>query len=368
MDGELRRHAHAVWCRIDPETMTAKQLSFDREKLREVSRELHIKHDLEMPPGLQNSKDRDPRNFTLEEWQQCKRAEKNPKQVKEVFQDCWSASDSRQAFANALQEQGYILAQGRRGHMAVDFKGEKYPVHRYVGNKAKDVRARFGDPEGLPSIDAAQKIAAQQITNRLQELKLEQEQELQTKREHEAAEQKRLRDAQAKEAQQLKEEQTKRQQEEEQTRQSRIRGGLWGIWDRVTGKRKETERQNEQEAIQAQLRDVQQSLRLMEEQNRLQQAQREKAKAEQRVHERVSEELQADIEWLEPEPSRVPDKTEKTYTEQQREMAAQVEQDRIESPAQPTTDQELLSYAEQQRLEAQDTPQHHSRDGPELEH
>lgn len=41
-DGELRRHAHAVWSRIDPDTMTARPLSYDREKLREVSRELHI--------------------------------------------------------------------------------------------------------------------------------------------------------------------------------------------------------------------------------------------------------------------------------------------------------------------------------------
>ncbi|MCV6602828.1 MAG: relaxase, partial [Cohaesibacter sp.] len=73
-DGNLRRHAHAVWCRVDTETMTAKQLSYDREKLREVSRDLHIKHDLTMPKGLINSQNRNPRNFTLAEWQQCKRA------------------------------------------------------------------------------------------------------------------------------------------------------------------------------------------------------------------------------------------------------------------------------------------------------
>ncbi len=65
-DGQLRRHAHAVWCRIDPETMTAKQLSYDKMKLREVSRDLHIEHNLKMPAGLINSKDRNPRNYTLE--------------------------------------------------------------------------------------------------------------------------------------------------------------------------------------------------------------------------------------------------------------------------------------------------------------
>ena len=35
MDGEVRRHAHAVWCRIDTENMRAVQLSFTKRKLQD---------------------------------------------------------------------------------------------------------------------------------------------------------------------------------------------------------------------------------------------------------------------------------------------------------------------------------------------
>lgn len=70
---EGRRHAHAVWSRIDAETMTARQMSFFKIKLREISKELYLEHGWLMPKGLVDSKARDPRNFDLAEWQQAKR-------------------------------------------------------------------------------------------------------------------------------------------------------------------------------------------------------------------------------------------------------------------------------------------------------
>jgi len=39
-----RRHAHAVWSRIDPETMTARNLSWHKNKLQDVSRDLYREH------------------------------------------------------------------------------------------------------------------------------------------------------------------------------------------------------------------------------------------------------------------------------------------------------------------------------------
>lgn len=39
---EGRRHAHAVWSRIDAETMTARNLSHFKLKLRDISRELYL--------------------------------------------------------------------------------------------------------------------------------------------------------------------------------------------------------------------------------------------------------------------------------------------------------------------------------------
>ena len=56
---EGRRHCHAVWSRIDAETMTAKPLPFFKNKLMEVSKQLYLEHGWQMPRGLANNKDRD---------------------------------------------------------------------------------------------------------------------------------------------------------------------------------------------------------------------------------------------------------------------------------------------------------------------
>lgn len=114
---EGRRHAHVVWSRIDAETMTAKQLSFYKAKLQEVSRELFLDNGWKMPRGLMAHGERDPRNFTLAEWQQAKRAGLNPHDLKGMVQDCWAVSDNRESFARALEERGLYLAKGdRRGY------------------------------------------------------------------------------------------------------------------------------------------------------------------------------------------------------------------------------------------------------------
>ena len=83
---EGRRHAHAVWSRIDAETMTARPLPHSKLKLRDIARELYLEHGWTMPRGLMNSKERDWRNFTLAEWQQAKRAGHDPRVIKETTQ------------------------------------------------------------------------------------------------------------------------------------------------------------------------------------------------------------------------------------------------------------------------------------------
>ena len=132
-DGELRKHAHAVWCRIDTDKMKAIHLPFTHKKLREVSRSLFVEHNWRMPDGLIDSKNRNPHNYSLAEWQQAKRAGKNAKELKALFQDCWSCSDSKTALKIALWEQGFVLAKGKRGHVAVDYQGEVYPLSRWAG-------------------------------------------------------------------------------------------------------------------------------------------------------------------------------------------------------------------------------------------
>ncbi len=70
---EGRRHAHCVWSRIDAATMTARPLSFFKNKLMEVSRGLYLEHGWKNAGWIADSSKRDPTNFTLAEWQQAKR-------------------------------------------------------------------------------------------------------------------------------------------------------------------------------------------------------------------------------------------------------------------------------------------------------
>jgi len=131
---EGRRHAHAVWSRIDAETMTAKNLSHYKLKLRDISRELYREHGWEMPAGLKDPKDKDPRNFTLKEWQQARRMGRDARDVKAALQDCWRTSKDSETFARALEARGFMLAKGdRRGHVAVSHDGEVLSVARATG-------------------------------------------------------------------------------------------------------------------------------------------------------------------------------------------------------------------------------------------
>ena len=294
-DGVLRRHAHAVWCRIDTEQMKAVQLSHSQLKLRDVSRDLHIQHGLTMPKGLINSKDRDPRNFTLEEWQQCKRAKKDVHRVKDVFKDAWAVSDSRASFAHALAEQGYILAKGDRGHVAVDYKGEKYAVSRYVGIKVRQVREKLGEADGLPDMDRAQAIAAKQVTDRLKVLKTEQQTQADRKAHAARHEAQAMKERQTRAAKALKTDHAKRQQTEEQARQDRLRKGFMGLVDRVTGKRKRTLLQNEMEQAAAQQRDQTEARSLEHLQRQAFMEQRKRADTMQRPFKEAVKELETDI-------------------------------------------------------------------------
>lgn len=95
-------------------------------------------------------------NYSQAEAQQAKRVKRDARALKDVFQKCWTGSDSRAAFAHALKEQGFVLARGsRRGFVAGDAAGEVYAIARWVGVKTKEIRARLGDLEGLPNVEEA---------------------------------------------------------------------------------------------------------------------------------------------------------------------------------------------------------------------
>lgn len=299
-DGQVRRHAHAVWCRIDVENMKAVQLSFTQRKLQDVARDLYRDHGWHMPRGFVRHEERDPRNFSLSEWQQCKRAERDPAKTKEIFQDAWAVSDSRVAFAHALRAHGFVLARGdRRGAVAVDYKGEAYSVSRFVGIKAKQMRDRLGDLSTLPDVSAAQREAAQDIQTRLYELRREEERRKADAEARRMEEQTRLRARHAKEQARLRQTQDKREQHAQAARDAKIRTGWRGLIDRITGQRKKVLQENERAREDARKRDEAERQATALNQSRQLEKARTRAKSEQGNRSKNVKELADDIEALE---------------------------------------------------------------------
>lgn len=251
-----RRHAHCVWSRIKAEDMKAVPLPFSHSRLMEVSRELYIEHGWQMPRGLMKSAASDPSNFTLAEWQQARRNEKDPRAIKTAIQDAWAVSDTKATLILALEERGYRLARGdSRGFVALDRHGEVYSLPRWIGIKTKDVRARLGDEATLPGVAEVKGRIAEEMQPAVSRLKSELLGDLR-RRNGDLREQKRgmvVRHREARHA--LSEKIERRRWEEARTRQARFRTGLRGVWDWMRGETQRIRERNEAEAKMAAQRD-----------------------------------------------------------------------------------------------------------------
>lgn len=262
---EGRRHCHAVYSRVDADSMTAINMAHFKLKLRDISKELYLENDWRMPKGLVDSAAKDPRNYTLAEHQQAKRMGRDGRDLKAMMQECWAASDSVAAFKHALKERGMTLAKGdRRGHVAVTHDGEVLAISRYTGKKAKDVCARLGEPDGLPSVNEV-KIASAQAMGAAMTRHIA-EATLQHRRAMEPLEQRRAAMVQAHRDERRKQEdgQKVRWQAETLARSQRLNKGLRGLWDRLSGHHTRTQRRNIAEAHAALARDRSQRQDLIE--------------------------------------------------------------------------------------------------------
>lgn len=246
---EGRRHAHCVWSRINIDAMKAINLPHYKLKLRDVSRELYLEHQWKMPRGLANREECDPLNFTLAEWQQAKRARVDPRKVKEAIQDAWAISDSISAFEHALKERGFRLAQGdRRGHVAIDIDGNIFSVSRAVGIKVKDVRAKLGDIERLPTVQDIQTEIASTISEKLKEFAAAQNHKLNVVEQSFEKNRLALVRRQRLARRSLADDQENRHVAETKARAERLPRGLKALWFRITGAYQKIKTKNEEEA------------------------------------------------------------------------------------------------------------------------
>lgn len=266
---EGRRHAHAVWSRIDVEKMKAVQLSHSKRKLTDLSKQLYLDHGWRLPAGHINHSMRDPLNFTLEEWQQAKRIGKDPRVIKQAFQQAWEkaeqSADHQEAFKKILHERGYELANGnRRAIVAVDRYGEVYSLPRQLGLKAKEVRAVLGDSEHLLAVDEVKERASAEMITKLQGFKQAVQAKTETEKQQFKDKLRTLVQRQREQRQKLAERQKARQHTETEERQSRFRKGLKGAWDFLRGENARIAKQNNAEALAAGQRDRKEQEKLIQ--------------------------------------------------------------------------------------------------------
>lgn len=247
---EGRRHAHAVWSRIDGEKMTAIPMPYFKMRLKDVSKQLYLEHGWQMPDGFRDWRLRDPRNFTLDQWQESKRKDLDPREVKATIMECWKSADSGPAFAKALEERGMFLAQGdRKNHVAVAVDGRVFAISKATGQKAKEVRARLGDPTQLRGVaDAVREIGetvALRLSRYISEAKRIAHNAMKPLNDRKAE----MKQQHQQERKALADKQHERNITEQQARSARVRKGIAGVWDIMTGRYFKTRKQNEIEAF-----------------------------------------------------------------------------------------------------------------------
>ncbi len=251
-----RRHAHAVWSRIDAREMKAVNLPHFKNKLASLSKALYLEHGWELPRGHRENDWKNPLNFSLEEWQQAKRLGMDPREIKQLFHEAFVASDGVKAFKAALEDSGYYLAKGdRRGIVAVDIHSKVYSVARWAGVKTKELRAKFGTPADLPSVDQTRTMISATLSKNMyaymDQMRRDQRyiaRPLNIEREDLVALQRRERKA-------LKNDQARRQAIEARARAQRYRSGLMGVVDLLFGKRRAIRKENEADLARCRMRD-----------------------------------------------------------------------------------------------------------------
>lgn len=157
-----REHLHIAWCRIDGETMTAIPDNHNFRRHEIVARELEREFGHARVQGAHHEREgveRPARCSTHAEMQQAERSRITPEVSKARLRELWNASDSGRSFAAALEDAGWVLAQGdRRGFVALDPAGEVRAVNKDItGLTAARVRERLADIDAdrLPSVEDA---------------------------------------------------------------------------------------------------------------------------------------------------------------------------------------------------------------------
>ncbi|MCC7038001.1 MAG: hypothetical protein IT560_11950 [Alphaproteobacteria bacterium] len=237
-----RRHCHAVWLRLKPSAITHRLIGVNiphwKFKLMDISRALFLKYGWKMPEGMKKGKGRgkDPFSYRREEYRQAVRRAEDPVALKILFKRAWETTDSKATFARFLSENGFFLAQGeRRGYVALDLAGKVYSLSRWIDVSTRDLKARLGPSESLPTTEKARAYVAERMTENLKRHIEQVKAEAKEKRLPLVQEIRLMTAQHRKDRADLIYRQEARRKEETKIRVARFAKGVAGLWERATG-------------------------------------------------------------------------------------------------------------------------------------
>lgn len=166
---EGREHIHVVWARTDLDTLTLRSDSFTYGKHERASARLEEEFGHEHVPGKWHKRDPEKElpmaDYNHAEWQQSERSGLDAVERKQEITALYEQSDNGQSFQNALEDRGYVLANGdKRVFVVVDVAGHVHSLNRQITSaKAKDIREKIADidPASLPDVSEAREIQEQ---------------------------------------------------------------------------------------------------------------------------------------------------------------------------------------------------------------
>lgn len=156
-----REHVHVVWCRVHPQTLKLARDSQNYRKHEECSRALEARWHLRPVVGAHTRPAGTPRPVAIGthgDWQAQERTGIAVNGVADAFTDAWRTTATGKQFATAIEREGFQLARGRRGIVAVDSAGTPHSLPRRLQLRADQVRRRLADidPNTLPTVESLQ--------------------------------------------------------------------------------------------------------------------------------------------------------------------------------------------------------------------
>ncbi|MEI9849884.1 MAG: relaxase [Sphingomonas sp.] len=289
-----RRHCHAVWSRIEPETLTVKALPFYKMKCRDLAREIHLEQDWKLPRGFIDSYERP---FNLDEWQRCKRTGRDLRELRLLAKESWQIAQDQDGFSRELEKRGLFLAKGdRRSWIAITAEGKPFAIAKLLDKRVAEIRAGLGEPpRDYRDVEAARGYVASVVKPKLCGLIGRADAERDATLAPLDARREAMKAQHRTERQLLDAGIAARAQAEHTDRASRLRSGLAGLWDRLRGEYQRIRAENEAQAWQSLKRDREQRAALVAAQLADRAALQGDIAAARQVHSAAILELHADL-------------------------------------------------------------------------